>query len=181
MPLYEVILLALGLSTDCFAVTFSIGASGHGKVLRSALRMAFHFGLFAFLMVLLGCLTGSSLIKITKDYTNWAAFVLLTVVGCHMLYEALSRPAEQLPADPTRGIRMVTLSLATNLDALAVGLSLGLTEPHIWQPILVIGLVTVLVSLAGIYLGARLHNNLGRRLEIAGGLAIIIIGLHALF
>lgn len=181
MKIYETLLLAVSLSMDSFAVTFSASASGHGKKLRPALRLAFHIGLFSFLMLILGWFSGSGLAGMFQRYNRWATFGLLAAVGSHMLYEAFWRLPDELPADPTRGIRMVTLSVATNLDALAVGLSLGIAGVPIWYPVVIIGLVTMGLSLLGIYLGGCLQSNLGKRMEIAGGIVIILIGLRALF
>jgi putative Mn2+ efflux pump MntP len=108
-------------------------------------------------------------------------FGLLAFVGGHMLYEAIQREEHELPADPTRGIRLLTLSVATSIDALAVGLSLGMLRISIWYPSVVIGVVTAGLSLLGVHLGNRLRGGLGRRMELVGGIILILIGLRILF
>jgi len=132
------------------------------------------------LLLLLGSFFGSCLAGMFQRYNHWIIFGLLTAVGGHMLYEAFWRLPDKLPADPTRGIRMVAPCLGANIDALAVGLSLGIGGVRIWFPVVVIGLVNMGLSFLGIYLGGRLHSNLGMRMEIVGGIVIIIVALCAL-
>jgi len=180
MKPWEVILIAVSLAMDAVAVAVATGASGYGQKLRPAVRLAFHFGLFQFLMPVIGWWVGRRLAAAIADYDHWVAFVLLTGVGAHMLWEARQDEAERLAADPTKGLRMVALSVATSLDALAIGVSLAMVGVAIWYPSVVIGLVTGTLALVGIHLGNRLRGRFGRRLDIVGGLILIGIGLRIL-
>ncbi len=181
MSFLEILLIAASLAMDAFAVALSAGTSGHGQKMRPALRLSFYFGFFQFLMPIVGWFLGASLAQVIRGFNNWVVFGLLAFVGGHMLYEAIRREEHELPADPTRGMRLLTLSVATSIDALAVGLGLGMLHISIWYPSVVIGVVTAGLSLLGVHLGNRLRSGLGRRMELVGGVILIIIGLRILF
>jgi putative Mn2+ efflux pump MntP len=177
MEFLEILLIAVGLAMDAFAVALGAGTSGHGRHPRPAVRLAFHLGLFQFLMPVVGWFLGVRLARMIEDYDHWVAFALLAFVGAHMIWESFQHE-EQLTADPTKGLRLVTLSVATSLDALAVGLSLAMLQITIWYPSAVIGVVTGALSLLGIYLGNRLRGSFGKRMEFVGGLVLIGIGVR---
>jgi putative Mn2+ efflux pump MntP len=116
-----------------------------------------------------------------KAVDHWIAFLLLAFVGGRMIREGLDTSAQTHRSDPTRGLTMVMLSLATSIDALAVGLSLALLDVNIWYPGFMIGIITAAMSLAAIQVGRRLGMRFGRRMEIVGGLVLISIGTRILF
>jgi putative Mn2+ efflux pump MntP len=175
VPFFEILLVAFGLASDAFAVSVGAGSTGATKGSRSMLRLSFHLGLFQFLMPVIGWLAGLSIQRYVFPYSHWAAFGLLVWVGLRMIYSARDgRQASQ--QDPSRGMLMVILSVATSLDALAVGLSLALVQVSIWYPAVVIGIVTGLASFVGILLGRKFSKKLGTRASIAGGLILICIG-----
>jgi putative Mn2+ efflux pump MntP len=180
MGLIEIILIALGLAMDSFAV--SIGAAATGKLnnKRAIFRISFHFGLFQALLPLLGWFLGSEVEPLTGPLNNWVAFALLMYVGIHMLISGLKVEKVSDTKDPSRGSKMLMLSLATSTDAFAIGFSLAMLNLDIWYPVLIIGLTTSLVSLIGIYLGRRLYKYFGQRMEIVGGMILIMIGMHIL-
>ena len=178
MSFFTILLIAISLAMDAFAVALSAGTSGYGTKLRPAVRLAFHFGLFQFLMPVVGWYLGAGLARRIQRFDHWVAFALLVAVGGHMVFEAFQRAPDELPADPTRGMRMVTLSVATSLDALAVGLSLAMLGVEIWYPSVVIGVVTAALSLLGIQLGSRLRGSFGKRMEFVGGVILILLGLQ---
>ena len=180
MSFLDILLIAAGLAMDAFAVALSAGATGHGQRMRPALRISFHFGLFQFLMPVVGWFLGTRLKQHVAGYGRWVAFGLLVFVGGHMLYESFQREPDELPGDPTRGLRMVTLCVATSLDALAVGLSLAMIGERIWYPSAVIGVVTAALSLLGIHLGNRLRGAFGKRMEQIGAVILIVIGARLL-
>lgn len=180
MSFLEILLIAVGLAMDAFAVALSAGATGHGQRVRPALRISFHFGLFQFLMPVIGWYLGVRLQQYIAGYDRWVAFGLLNLVGFHMLYESFQREPDELPGDPTRGLRLVTLCVATSLDALAVGLSLAMIGQRIWYPSVVIGVVTATLSLLGIHLGNRLRGVFGKRMEQIGSVILILIGVKLL-
>jgi manganese efflux pump family protein len=181
MSFLEILLIAVGLAMDAFAVALTAGTTGHGQRMRPALRISFHFGLFQFLMPVIGWYLGTRLEQHVAGYGRRVAFGLLALVGAHMLYESFQREPDELPGDPTRGLRLVTLCVATSLDALAVGLSLAMIGQRIWYPSAVIGVVTAVLSLLGIHLGNRLRGAFGKRMEQIGAVILIAIGAKLLF
>jgi putative Mn2+ efflux pump MntP len=148
---------------------------------RQNFRLSFHFGLFQAMMPVLGWLAGQSARQYIESWDHWAAFGLLAFVGGKAIYEALCEQEDELnPSDPTRGMSLVLFSVATSIDALAVGLSLSLVGVNILFPALVIGIVTAAITCTGMLLGSRIGERLGSRLEIFGGLVLIGIGVKIL-
>ncbi|MBM2828558.1 MAG: putative Mn2+ efflux pump MntP [Actinobacteria bacterium] len=166
---------------DALAVAIATGIV-LGKVsARQMFRLSFHFGLFQFLMPVIGWLAGLSVERYISGYDHWLAFGLLAFIGAKMIYEALcGNDKEKKGSDPTRGSSLVLLSVATSMDALAVGLSLGVLRIEIWYPSVVIGLVAAALTAAGLHLGGRLGQRFGRKMEIAGGLILVGIGFKIL-
>ena len=112
---------------------------------------------------------------------HWIAFGLLVFVGGRMLRNGFSQEQEEGPvSDPSRGLTLVLLSLATSIDALAVGLSLSMLDVTIWYPAVVIGIITALLSTLAMMLGRRAGALLGKRMEIFGGLILVVIGIRIL-
>jgi len=170
--------ISLGLGMDAFAVSVATGLGLSQVTPRHTFRMAFHFGLFQFLMPVIGCLAGRQMALYIHQYDHWIALGLLTAVGCKMLWEACCKKESNWGADPTRGLMLVTLSLATSIDALAVGVSMGLLGVSVWLPSVVIGIVACTLSAIGIIFGGRIGGRCGRWAEIAGGSVLILIGLE---
>jgi putative Mn2+ efflux pump MntP len=177
MPVLEVLLIAVSMAMDAFAVCLVAGSLNQASGGRSAFRLSFHFGLFQFIMPVLGWLAGRTLEPIIKNYDHWVAFGLLAFVGGRMILGAL-QGEESHPPDPSRGWTLVALSIAVSIDALAIGLSLGVLGISVWYPAFVIGVVTGLLSLLGLRLGHQFGSRLGRPVEIIGGLVLIGIGIR---
>jgi len=176
MSTLELLLIALALSMDAFAVSLAAGAHEKVRGFRAAFRLWFHFGLFQSLMTVTGWFVGSSLERWVAAWDHWAAFALLSLVGLKMLKEARRRrdgAADADRGDPSRGLVMLSLSVATSVDALAVGVTLGVLRVPIWSPGIVIGAVTGLLSLIGLRIGRLLGERFGRVVEMAGGLLLI--------
>ncbi len=167
---------------DALAVAIATGIV-LGKVSgRQTFRLSWHFGLFQFLMPVIGWLAGLSVEEHLAGYGPWLAFGLLGFIGGKMIREALrGSEAERAVSDPTRGVSLVLLSLATSMDALAAGLSLGVLRIRIWYPAVVIGIVAGLLTAIGMHVGAPLGNRFGRKMEVLGGLVLIGIGFKILF
>ena len=172
--------VALALAMDAFAVALAAGAVLNPLTGRHLFRLGFHFGLFQALMPIAGWLVGMTVQKWISAYGHWIAFVLLTVVGGRMVLEAFDEKEDKAVSDPTRGLTMVMLSVATSIDALAVGLSLALLGVSVWTPAAVIGVVAGVLTVTGMLLGRRLGDNWGKRVEVCGGLVLCIIGLKIL-
>jgi putative Mn2+ efflux pump MntP len=184
MNLIDILIIAVGLSMDAFAVavacSVSIGRVNRGQIFR----FSFHFGLFQALMPMLGWLAGSSAEQYIAGWDHWIAFLLLSLVGGKALAGSLrgGTPAtgESEKGDPTRGWSLVMFSVATSIDALAVGLALAAMNVTIWFPAAVIGVVTAGLTTTGMLLGGRIGTRFGKRVEVLGGLILIGIGIKIL-
>jgi len=173
--------IALALAMDAFAVALGTGMNLATLTGRHLFRLGFHFGLFQALMPIVGWLAGQSVQERIAAWDHWIAFGLLGFVGGHMLKEAFSEDEERSTVhDPTRGMSLVLLSVATSIDALAVGFSLSVLGVEIWAPALVIGVVAGIMTVIGMLLGRRAGDRWGPRVEIAGGLILIGIGVKIL-
>ncbi len=167
---------------DCFAVSLGIGTSSFEKSARSIFRLAFHFGFFQGLMAFLGWLAGSTIVNLISNFDHWLAFVLLAWVGIRMIREGAGKDEDQeAQRDPSRGKMLMVLCVATSLDALAVGLSMAMLKVDILLSSLVIGLVSLLLSVIGLLAGSGLGTRFGKKMEILGGLILNFIGLRILF
>jgi len=180
MSLIELLLIAVSLAMDAVAVSIAASACLRVQGLRAGLRMAGSFGFFQFAMPVAGWLAGAQIAGRIAAVDHWIAFALLAFVGGRMIRAGCHAGAESCD-DPTRGMTLFNLSVATSLDALAVGVSLAMVGVSIWYPSVVIGVVTGALSFAGIYLGRRLGVIFGKRMEIAGGVVLILIGARILF
>ncbi|MBN1945403.1 MAG: manganese efflux pump [Bradymonadales bacterium] len=180
MGLVEILLIAVGLAMDAFAVSLGAGSGGYCRTARPAIRIAFHFGLFQALMPIVGWFLGTSILPLIETIDHWVAFGLLVFVGGRMIRSGLSGETEARTVDPTRGLTLVLLCIATSIDALAVGLSLAMVQVKIWYPAAVIGLVTFGLSLLATRIGDGLSARFGKRIEILGGLILIGIGIRIL-
>lgn len=167
---------------DAFAVAVATGIVLETVSGRQTFRLAWHFGLFQFLMPVIGWRLGLSVEGFLAGYSPWLAFGLLAFLGGKMIREAMKEEGESRDGlDPTRGASLVVLSVATSIDALAAGLSLGVLRVGILYPAVVIGVVACALTAAGLHLGRRIGETSGRRMEIAGGLVLIGIGVRILF
>jgi len=179
--IWIMIVIAVGLAMDCFAVSLGIGASPSPCTPRSIFRLSFHFGLFQGGMTLLGWLLGSTVVNLIAGMDHWIAMALLAWVGGRMVLEGVSKRDEAAEIecnDPTRGGSLVMLSVATSIDALGVGLSFAVLKLNVLAASLLIGLVSLLLSIIGLLGGTRLGHRFGKNMEVLGGLVLIGIGLR---
>jgi len=174
--------LAVALAMDAFAVAIVTGLTLTSMTRRHVFRLAFHFGLFQALMPVIGWLAGSSVHEYIAAFDHWIAFGLLGFVGGKMLWGGAHEDLGEGPAgsDPTSGWSLLVLSVATSIDALAVGLSLAMVGAAIVVPALVIGLVAAAFTAVGMVLGRRIGALWGKRVEVLGGLILIGIGIKIL-
>jgi putative Mn2+ efflux pump MntP len=180
MDLVVPVLIGIGLSMDCFAVSLAIGTTTKAKLLNAALIIALCFGMFQIGMTLLGWGAGTHLTELIADYDHWVAFLLLLVIGIKMVIEGWKKEDEQAPVDVMQLVQVIVLSVATSIDALAVGVSFAFLQVEILIPALIIGIVAFVCSFAGVLSGTRLASVWGNRVEIIGGLILITIGLKIL-
>ncbi len=180
----EILLIALGLSMDAFAVSLASGATMKRLHLPNALKMGLFFGAFQALMPVLGWAAGLAAKDFIAGWDHWIAFVLLSGVGGKMLYESFRIKEEEECGGPRTCPfdtgTLTVLAIATSIDALAVGLTFSLLRLSIIAPVLVIGLVTFLTSVSGVKIGSAGGHFFEHRMEAAGGLVLIGIGLKIL-
>lgn len=181
MNLVEILLVAVGLAMDAFAVAMGVGSLASSTGPRPTFRLSFHFGLFQFLMPVLGWIVGSGVARYIEAVDHWVAFGLLALVGVRMVRSGLDPDGEGFKTDPTRGRTLVMLSVATSIDAFAIGLGLAMLEINIVYPSTIIGIVAAGFTLLGLVLGNRLGEWFGKRMEVIGGAILIGIGLRILF
>jgi len=174
--------IAVGLAMDAFAVAVAASIALHGVTPRQVFRFAFHFGLFQAMMPLIGWAAGRSVSGYIQTWDHWIAFGLLSAIGGKAIYGALRADEDEKPpaSDPTRGWSLVLFSVATSIDALAVGLSLAVLDVVVWYPCLAIGVITAALTTLGMLFGPRLGARMGNRVEVIGGLILIGIGLKIL-
>lgn len=169
---------------DAFAVAIATGVTLKTVNSRQTFRLAWHFGLFQSLMPSIGWVIGSTVYQLVEKVDHWVSFSLLIFIGIRMIVGALKSEDGKIKAkDPTKGGTMVMLSIATSLDALAVGLSISLLKTSIWKPALIIGIVAFTFTAIGIHVGCIVGTNfkLDKYAEIIGGLVLIGIGLRILW
>ncbi|MBM3287487.1 MAG: manganese efflux pump [Candidatus Eisenbacteria bacterium] len=181
MSLIDLLAVAVALAMDAFAVAIVTGLALRTPSGRHVVRLAFHFGLFQALMPVIGWAAGRAVHRYISAVDHWIAFALLAVVGGRMLWGAFHDPQEGgRSSDPTTGWGLILLSIATSIDALAVGLSLAMIGSAIVKPAIVIGLVAAGFTALGMALGGRIGVAWGKRVEVLGGLVLIAIGLRIL-
>ena len=183
MPLIEVIAIAIALAMDAFAVSVAAGVTLRRVSGRQTFRLSWHFGLFQAVMPIIGWGAGLTVQELISSFDHWVAFGLLVLIGGRMVVGAIYDDKEHVKgAEPTRGWALVILSVATSIDALAVGLSLAMLRISVWIPALVIGLVAGMFTAGGIHIG----GYVGRRLRVAryaaliGGIVLLAIGIRIL-
>ena len=184
MSWLNIVGLAVGLAMDAFAVSVAAGLTVGRVTRRHVFRVAWHFGLFQFLMPVLGWLAGTAVAEHIRAYDHWAAAGLLGLIGGKMLHEAWRGGHGGAGAgprrDPTRGVTLVVLSIATSIDALAVGVTVAFLDVSIWLPSAVIGVVAGALSAVGITFGGRIGPRRRRWAEAAGGAVLLAIGARIL-
>jgi len=183
MPIIEIlsiILIGIGLSADCFAVALTVGAAGKTFSARNMLKVALAFGIFQMAMPLLGWLVGQTVVEFISQYDHWLAFALLAFIGGKMIIEFIRNGHEAESVDISKWLTLVTLAIATSIDALAVGLSFALLKINILIAAGIIGLVAFSVSAFSFWLGRKVSALVGRWALLAGGLILIGIGVRIL-
>jgi len=182
MDFLAVFLIAVGLGVDALSVAVATGGLLGRPTRVAVLRMSSSFGFFQFAMPLVGWSAGRAVAGLIEAYDHWVAFGLLVLVGGRMIVEALrdDGTGNAPTSDPTRGWTLLMLAVATSIDALAVGLSLALLDAAILFPSAVIGVTAFAMTWAGMVCGGKIGAWLGRKVEIAGGLILIGIGVRIL-
>lgn len=179
MSWLNIVIMAFGLALDAFAVSVGSGIAIRQMRLRHAMLIASFFGVFQAIMPILGWTCGFFTRDVLADYDHFIAFGLLAFIGVKMIIEAF-RQGEEKIFNPLDIYVLFTLAVATSIDAFAVGITLSLVHIHIMTPALIIGSITFVLSLAGVYIGDYFGHLFENRLEIAGGLILLGIGTKIL-
>lgn len=179
MDALTIILIAIGLAMDAFAVSIAKGIIIEHKRRESAFRLASFFGGFQMLMPVIGYFAGLGLREVIMGIDHWIAFGLLAILGLKMIYDSL-RKEDGAREESLKLHSLLTLSVATSIDALMVGLSFAFLQTAILVPILVIGFITFLLSVIGFFFGCGLGRIFGNKVKIVGGLILIVIGIRIL-
>ncbi|KAA0257319.1 manganese efflux pump [Deferribacter autotrophicus] len=175
MSLVEIFIIVVALSIDAFSVSFGVGCKYHTP--RHYFRLGWHFGLFQFLMPLIGAFIGYKVQKFVNNLDIIAAIILF-VIAYKMIKEAMENKGEVCNInDPTKGLSLVSLSLATSMDALGVGFTFVLFKGNIFVASLLIGFVCAIFSLVGVYLGSISKRFFGEKIEILGAIVLFFIGI----
>lgn len=175
------LLSAASLSMDALAASLGIGTCLGAVTKTAAGRVAAACGGFQFVMPLAGWLLGSTFLGLISDYDHWVAFMLLAIVGGNMIRESFGEEDPTCTTtDPSCGLPLFTIALATSIDALAVGISFAAVKAPVLVLAVAAGLITAIVCFCGVQAGGRLGTRLGKRVELAGGLVLCIIGLNIL-
>ena len=180
MDMPTVMLIAVGLAMDCFAVSITNGITMRNTEINYALKIAMFFGLFQAGMPIIGWLAGLGVIEFISSFDHWTAFGLLCVIGGKMIYESTKIEPKKKEAKIQSISVLLMLSIATSIDALAVGLSFAFLKVAIVIPIIVIGTMTFLLSFIGVFAGNKFGGFFGKRIETVSGLVLIGIGIKIL-
>lgn len=197
MDILSIILIAIGLSMDAFAVSVTNGIIIKDIKMGHALKIGLYFGAFQAVMPIIGWLAGSQFEEYIISIDHWIAFVMLAFIGEKMIWEAYGAEDNETETveemcevavskqntvceDPLRIGRLIVLAVATSIDALAVGISFAFLRVSIIQSAALIGMITFIICFAGVYIGNKCGCLLKRKAEIVGGLILICIGLKIL-
>ena len=180
MDFVTIIIIAVGLSMDAFAVSVASGAIYKQLKIKHAFRMASFFGGFQAVMPLAGYFAVIGVREYIADYDHWVAFGLLIAVGLKMIYESFKIREEERKFDPTSIAVLLVLAVATSIDALAIGVTLSVTENPIVAEVIIIGAITFALSCAGVLIGKKLGHLFESKIEAVGGVILIGIGVKIL-
>lgn len=176
----EVVFLAIALSMDAFAVSIGLGSQEkQGDLGKLAFKAAIWFGVFQGLMPLFGYLAGNGLLGWVEAYASWIAFGLLALIGGKMIFESFGEGIEEDIISTSHKV-MLTLAIATSIDAMAAGFSLTLLDVNVFLSCFIIGVTTFFFSWFGVYVGHRSGTWLESKAELFGGVVLILIGFKML-
>ena len=181
MHLSTIIVIAVGLAMDAFVVSIISGGAYKQLHVRHALRLAIFFGGFQAFMPIIGYLAGLSVREYIQNYDHWIAFGILSAVGGKMIYESLKIESVEKNMDPSNIFILLALSVATSIDALAIGITLSLITNSIITAVIIIGLITFILSYLGIIIGKKFGHFSENKIEALGGIILIGLGLKILY
>jgi manganese efflux pump family protein len=176
MGFFTLLVLSIGLCFDTFAVSVSSGLIRKEILFWQAVRIAFFLALFQALMPVLGWLGGITIKDWIEPFDHWVALGILTILGIKMIIES-QKNGEEKNIDPLNIKFIISMALATSIDAFAVGISFAIIQVNMLLAVLIIGSVTFIASMLGILFGKKTGSHFGQKMEIIGGLILIAIGI----
>jgi len=176
----SLIIIAIGLSMDCFAVSISNGCAQIQPTQTNIIKTSLIFGIAHFVMTFSGFFVGGSFEKYVRDYDHWIAFVILTFIGGKMIYEAIFSKEADKTFNINKPAVVLMLSVATSIDALVVGMGLAFLEVSVLKASLIFSIFPIIISFIGMQTGKRLGKRIKSYAEVSGGAILILIGLKIL-
>ena len=180
MNYIEIILIAIGLSMDAFAVSVTLGLSVQKPTLKEYLLPGIYFGVFQALMPLIGYFAGTLFAEKIQKFEHWIAFGLLVIIGANMIKESFSKEEKKHDADKFTFINMLLLAIATSIDALAVGVTFSFFKINIYAAIAIIGFTTFILSICGVKIGNLFGVKFKSKAELIGGIVLVALGIKIL-
>lgn len=179
MEAIEILLVAIGLAMDAFAVSICKGLSMKKMSWKKAIIVGLYFGIFQALMPVLGYFLGATFESLVTKVDHWIAFALLVFIGINMLKEAFEKNKEEHNEDVDFKT-MIILAIATSIDALAVGITFAFLQVNILLAVTIIGITTFLICIVGVKIGNQFGDKYERKAEVVGGLILILMGIKIL-
>lgn len=179
MGIFEIVLIALGLAMDAFAVSICKGLSMKKMNWKNAIIISLYFGTFQALMPVIGYFLGTTFSGLVKSVDHWIAFILLAIIGGNMIKDSFDNEYEKRN-EKIDFKTMIILAIATSIDALAVGITFAFFKTNIILAICIIGIITFILSLIGVKIGNRFGDKFQNKAELTGGIILIIIGTKIL-
>ena len=179
MGAIEILLISIGLAMDAFAVSVCKGLAMKKMSWKKAIIIGLYFGIFQAVMPVIGYFLGTTFERFITNVDHWIAFILLVGIGINMVKEAFNKESENRN-DNVDMKTMLVLSIATSIDALAIGITFACLKIHIVMPVITIGLITFIISVIGVKIGNRFGDKYGKKAEIMGGVILILLGIKIL-
>ena len=179
MGAIEILLISIGLAMDAFAVSVCKGLAMKKMSWKKAIIIGLYFGIFQAVMPVIGYFLGTTFERFITNVDHWIAFILLVGIGINMVKEAFDKESENRN-DNVDVKTMLVLSIATSIDALAIGITFACLKIHIVMPVITIGLITFIISVIGVKIGNRFGDKYGKKAGIMGGVILILLGIKIL-
>ena len=179
MGAIEILLISIGLAMDAFAVSVCKGLAMKKMSWKKAIIIGLYFGIFQAVMPVIGYFLGTTFERFITYVDHWVAFILLVGIGINMVKEAFDKESENRN-DNVDMKTMLVLSIATSIDALAIGITFACLKIHIVMPVITIGLITFIISVIGVKIGNRFGDKYEKKAEIMGGVILILLGIKIL-
>lgn len=179
MGAIEILLISIGLAMDAFAVSVCKGLAMKKMSWKKAIIIGLYFGIFQAVMPVIGYFLGTTFERFITNVDHWVAFILLVGIGINMVKEAFNKESENRN-DNVDMKTMLVLSIATSIDALAIGITFACLKIHIVMPVITIGLITFIISVIGVKIGNQFGDKYGKKAEIMGGVILILLGIKIL-